>query len=182
MLTFVVGAAFAFTAGTLDIVGTVNLAEQDYVVWSNVTAGPGFTALGIEVGATHSAQIVNERGRTDQRIVWNINFSEADGGFAMAAITATATNNSNQDAIITSVTPVWSWTDVATGFTAADFGLDVTVPAAGLFFAPIAPGGTASITVEVEWDGTIPAGFTFDPANEYTFAAEFTIEFEYAVA
>ena len=185
MLTFLVGSAFAFIPGVLDIVSGVNLAAQDdlYVVWSNVTGGDdfqllpsGITPAGGEFNATHTAQIVNERDRTAQRIIWTINFSEA--GFA--DITATATNNSPQPAIITGGSA--SWSNVALGLSHTDFGLNEVTDFTGFVGETLAPGASVSTTIRVTWDGTIPAGFTVPTGETYAFSANLTVTFNYAPA
>lgn len=187
MLTFVIGGAFAFTPGQLDVTGTINLAEQDYVIWySAVSPNP----LGFAVGANQSSSIENARGRTDQSIVWNIDLNRIDpiDGVAMVAMTAVARNNSSQTIEITAVTPnVYEWTVIAedalgTPFTAADFGLTINVPTAGAFFNPILPNAnSATIEFEVVWDGTFPVDFVFDDNEDYTFVADFEITFDYAI-
>ena len=175
-LVFAVGAAFAFAPGILDIQGSVNIAVPDYVVWSDVIAGPGFeliTPAGFEIGATHTAEIVDARERTAQRIEWTINFSEA--GFA--AITATATNQSLLHyALITDLTYGWEDDQIA-----ADFGLtfDVLTTFVG---ETISPDGFETVTIMVAWDGTIPAGFEGSDTDEYTLINTFFIEFDYELA
>jgi len=183
MLTFVVGTAFAFAPGMLDIGTIINLSAQEdlYVVWSDVTGGPDFqllssvTPAGWEIGARHTARIVNERGRTNQRIEWTINFSEE--GFA--AITATATNNSLQPVIITGGNATWSNIAIP-GLTAVDFGLMEDVSISGFVGETLSPGDSTSMTVYVFWDGTVPAGFT--ASDDYAFAANLTVTFDYAPA
>ena len=175
---FLTGAVFAFAPGILDVQGTVNIAAPDYVIWSNVEAGPGFELLppppGWEYGATHTAQIVDARDRTNQRIEWNINFS--DEGFA--DITATATNESAlHAATITNLTYGWGDTAVAN-----DFGLSVDVLTGSFVGLTLAPGASATVTMSVEWDGTIPQGFVGSATDEYTFVTTFFIEFDYELA
>jgi len=189
MLTFVVGAAFAFAPGIIDINGRVNLAAQDdlYVVWTDVIGGPDFqlitstpvaTPFGWEYGASHTGQIVDARARTAQRIVWNINFSElSESGEAFASITATAANNSIRPAIITGGSITWT---NESGFTAADFGLTVDFDTTGFTGEVLEQGDSTEVTVYVSWDGTIPEGFTFDGGIGYTHAASFIIDFDYA--
>ena len=177
-VVFVIGAAFAFAPGILDVTGTVNVAVPDYVIWDDVVAGPGFELLppppGWEYGATHTAQIVDARDRTDQRIEWTINFSEA--GFA--DITATARNESAlHSATITDLTYGWDDAGIAN-----DFGLTVDVITSSFVGLILAPEATATVTMSVEWDGTIPAGFEGSATDEYTFVNTFFIEFDYELA
>ena len=177
MFIFLIGAAFAFAPGILDVTGTVNIAIPDYVTWTNVEAGPGFeliTPLGWEFGATHTAEIVDARERTNQRIEWTINFSEE--GFA--DITATATNESAlHSAVITDLTYGWTDDDIAD-----DFGLTVDVITTSFVGLTLAPESSAAVTLSVEWDGTIPLGFEGSDTDEYTFINTFFIEFDYELA
>ena len=182
-LVFVVGSAFALTQGELDMVSTVNIAAPDdlYVVWNNVVAPP--VPFGFVVGATQTATIENARGRTAQRIVWTINFNQFDPlTEAVAAITATAVNNSTQTAVITGGTA--AWTDAAgAALNPADFGLTVDIIGLAAFSGTLAPSAvSAPLTVEVEWDGTVPTGFTVPDGQTHGFAATLTIEFDYAPA
>ena len=175
---FLAGAAFAFAPGILDVTGTVNIAIPDYVTWTDVEAGPGFQLMppppGWEYGATHEAQIVDARDRTNQRIEWTINFS--DPGFA--DITATATNESAlNSAVITDLTFGWDDEDIAD-----DFGLTVDVLTSSFVGLTLLPEATASVTMSVEWDGTIPLGFEGSATEEYTFINTFFIEFDYELA
>ena len=183
-LVFLVGVAFAFGPGILDIAGTVNIAAPDYVVWSNVEAGPNFQLIeptGFEIGASHSARIVDARGRTSQRIEWNINFSEfpEELDFSFADITATAENQSAMhSAIITSLD--YSWYDGRYGrnYSAEDFGLTFIerFPFVGSI---IEPGASAMTAIGIRWDGTIPETFQILDTEEYTFAINFIVEFTY---
>jgi len=168
------GAAFAFAPGILDVTGTVNIAIPDYIVWTNVEAGPDFeliNPLGWEFGATHTAEIVDARERTNQRIEWTINFSEP--GFA--DITATATNESAlHPATITNLTYGWDDDQIV-----EDFGLSVDVITGSFVGLTLAPEASATVTMSVEWDGTIPLGFEGSDTDEYTFINTFFIEFDY---
>jgi len=170
------GAAFAFAPGIIDVDGTVNIAIPDYVVWTNVEAGPGFELIvpdGWEFGATHEAEIVDARERTNQRIEWTINFSEA--GFA--DITATATNESAlHPAIITELSYGWDDDEIA-----EDFGLTVDVITTSFVGLTLAPEASATVTMSIEWDGTIPLDFE-GSSDEYTFINTFYIEFDYELA
>ncbi|MCL1990598.1 MAG: hypothetical protein FWG67_06890 [Defluviitaleaceae bacterium] len=170
-LVFLVGAAFAFAPGILDIAGTVNVAAPEYVVWSNVVAGPGFELLrpeGWENNATHTAQIVDARGRTNQRIEWAISFTDA--GFA--DITAAATNESSLHAItITELTHAWSDDELA-----AAYGLTVDLITTAFVGTTLAPGASAIATVSVEWDGSIPTSDDEPAVNT------FIMEFDYELA
>jgi len=178
MLTFLVGAAFAFAPGILDVRGTVNIAVPEYVVWTNVVAGPDFeliTPAGWEFGATHSAEIVDARDRTNQRIEWTINFSEP--GFA--EITATAENQSAlHAATITNVSYGWDDDELADAF-----GLTVDIIVASFVGLTLEPGAEATVTILVGWfDGIIPPDFEASATDEYTFVNTFFIEFDYELA
>ena len=176
-VTFLVGAAFAFTPGIIDVTGTVNVANLGYVVWTNVEAGPNFeliTPFGWEYGATHRAQIVNARDRTNQRIEWTINFIEP--GFA--DITATATNESAlHAATITNLSYGWADSNIAN-----DFGLSIDVITTAFIGLTIAPESSATVTMSISWDGTIPLGFEATGTDGYSFVNTFFIEFDYELA
>jgi len=185
-LVFMTGAAFAFAPGSLDIVGTVNITAPDelYVVWETADTGTSLgpaQPFGFSWGVDSSvATIEDARGRTDQRIEWDIVFMAPNDGWdvavgeAVAALTATATNNSlTQDAIISGATVSWS-------VPAANFGLSVDVDDAAFIGLLVAGATSADLEIEVEWDGTFPAGF-FDgetPGDE-VFATTLTITFDY---
>jgi len=99
LLVFLTGAAFAFTPGMLDIVGRVGITEGDYVVWSGAvaTVPDGQDASLIEV---NTATIVDEtRGRTFQRIHWDVVFNAE----AQAILQATLTNEGVANAYISGV-------------------------------------------------------------------------------
>lgn len=181
MLVFVVGAAFAFAPGVLDIDGRVHLAS-DYVVWYDVSSTMP-TPMGYPFGATQSADITTRLldSRTDQRIVWRVYFSEA--GTAM--LTATAFNNSNITVGIEGASYSWVFEG---GFTAADFGLSVNVN--DILFAGALPALTESmpVGVTVTWTGLMPDLYDTDldevvgsvTGDTYLFAATLTVEFDYA--
>lgn len=180
---FFAGVAFAFAPGIIDINGTVNIATPEYVTWTNVEAGPGLTFVnpndpdpeGWEYGATHTAQIVDERGRTNQRIEWDIYFTEE--GFA--DITATATNESAlHSAIISNLN--YGWLDVP--FDAAEFGLDLAVVTTSFVGTVLTPEATATVSLSVEWDGTVPDWFVIDEDEGFELATTFFIEFDYELA
>ena len=176
-LLFLIGAVFAFTPGILDVTGTVNIANPGYVVWTNVEAGPGFELInpfGWEFGATHTAEIVDARGRTNQRIEWTINFSEE--GFA--DITATATNESSlHSAVIANLSYGWNDEDIA-----HDFGLSIDVLTPSFVGLTLAPKTSATVTISITWDGTIPLEFVPSGTDGYTFVNTFFIEFDYELA
>jgi len=201
-ITFLVGAAYAFAPGILDVRGTVNIAVPDYVVWTNVEGGDnfhfgpgiipdppdydggpgegvepviGFTPFGAEFGATHNAIIVDARGRTNQLIEWNIYFYQ--GGFA--DITATVTNQSAlHAAIITNMNISWGDEDFAN-----TFGDSLTVRNfTGSFVGTtLAPGESTTVYLAVDWDGTVPDGFVASN-DDYTFVNTFLVEFDYELA
>jgi len=190
LLVALTGSAFAFAPGILDVTGNIRLADA-YVVWSNVQDSPGmFTPLSGEVEAIHSAQIVDARGRTRQRIEWNIYFTGP--GFAM--ITATATNEAGVNALIDDFTVTWTPAIAGVGATLADFGLTVDPLNlfAGFVGTVIAPGADEIVLIRIDWDGTVPAGFNVPGDNvvrsvdgtdvSFGLAGTFVIEFDYIVA
>jgi len=180
MVVFITGAAFAFAPGILDVTGTVNIAVSDYIVWTNVEAGPDFELIipvGGEFGATHSAEIVDARDRTNQRIEWTINFSEP-GELAFAEITATATNQSALHAVtITDLSYGWDDDEIAD-----DFGLIFDVTTDSFVGLTVAPGAEATLFLSVIWDGVIPPDFEGSATDGYTFVNTFFIEFDYELA
>jgi len=188
MLVFMTGAAFAFSPGALDVVGTVNIAAPDelYVVWETADTGTslgGIQPWGFSWGVIDStATIGNARGRTDQRITWTITFEAPDEGWdifvgnAEAALTATATNNSvSTDALISAATVTWSPANAPTLF-----GFDLDIDQAAFTGVLDAGDATGDLVILLDWDGTFPAGF-FDgeTPGDPVFAATLTIEFEY---
>jgi len=202
MLTFVVGAAFAFAPGALDIVGTVNITTpENYVEWHSVDYGDGpvtplFGVLGPD-GWSQSASIEGRDGRDAQRIVWTITFDgDVIEDFNVAVITARAVNRSNEDAVIT-LRPqpgnageyyVWSDPDLA-----ADLGLSV-MDIEYAAFVGLLPAGEITdasdvLEVMVLWDGTIPEipnpAYVLGGDEPYyltQFELYLTIEFDYVVA
>jgi len=185
-MIFTVGTAFAFTAGILEINGTVNIVPPDelYVVWHSVDigdgpilAGPLWGAIGVE----QEVEFADARGRKNQVIVWSMTFDsesfEEAGDFALAAITALAFNNSNRNALVTIGTPVWSDPVLA-----AELGLTVIVD--DRFFGSniIAPNGhTGSLYVEIEWGGAFPDNFTVD-YDSGNIVLTLSLELDYAPA
>ena len=167
MLTFVVGSAFAFAPGILDITGTVNVAtpEELYVVWDEADTGVDLAALGFSWRAQSDATIVDMRGRTDQRIEWVVTFAAPDDDVpnaldpSEATLTAFARNDSLLlDADITAGSVSWSTAPPA------GFGLTHSVNDTA-FLGTLTPGAVSGpLEVSVEWDGSFPAGF-FDNAN-----------------
>jgi len=185
LLVFVIGAAFAFTPGILDIEGTVSF-EYNYVIWESATTTA--SAPGISVGPTMlpadtpggaraiaAPTIVDERGRTDQRIEWDMHFAEP----GYATLTAYVENEAAVAALLTNVVI----TSTLGTWDAADFGLTIVVNAGGAAFVPqtLAPEMVhpTPIEVVVTWAGVTPAGF--DQETEIP-AVTFTVEFDYTHA
>lgn len=194
LFTFLVGAAFAFADGVLDIHGTLRLtAPTDYVFWYAVNYGEDFLApLGFSFSATQSASIVDRPGpgtldRTNQRISWNMDFrfTPGMGDEFVAQITATARNASMHPAFIDGFTYEWDyiWDYDTHGFTFADFGFEVFINPLldNLSNQVLQPFTNNTVVVEVQWDGTIPVGFETD-LNIYELVANLTVEFDYTVA
>ena len=177
LLVFVVGTAFAFTSGTLDIEGRVHVSGG-YVKWLEVEPGPGHTfipATSASQGVTMTTAFADARGRTDQTIVWNMYFTRS----GTAEIVATAINDSSQAATITYVNTVWN---MEQGMTLASFGLSEDIIDAAFVGVSIPAGGTSGpLMVEVEWNGTIPAGFVIPAGETYALAGTATITFGYAM-
>jgi len=177
-LVFMVGAAFALTPGTLDIMGTVNLDAELYVVWYNVDPEPIppiAAAAFITDGSSHHTILEDARGRTDQRIIWNVFFVEPEDGEFMATLTATAMNNSTMDAVITQA--VANWDNPAL---AAEWGLDLFVVSTAFVGTLLAGDESPALSVTVDWDGTFPA--TFTPGTDELPTFPLAIEFSYGPA
>jgi hypothetical protein len=184
LLTFVVGAAFAFTPGMLDIEGAVNIfIPEGYVIWKSADVG---TDSGPGKGTSHYAEqtaniVARPLGLNNQRIEWTVIFYgiDPDEKFAIAELTATAINESTVfDAEITDVRVTLDPTD------AANFGLTLSespFSAGELGVGDIITmnNGTAEASFELMWDGTVPAGFTVPATPGYALATTVTIEFDY---
>jgi len=240
MLTFVVGAAFAFAPGMLDIVGTVNITTtEDYVRWYTVDYGDGWRGPGaapdgitgawgslwteanfasivttdelrpVLVDAIHADPPIND-GRMLQRITWTMHFdaaSIAEYGIssadpARAGITATAFNHSPQDAEISMRPYRWRGTGMTPEAadalaTALGLSVDILEDDTDFPFVGVLASGEESmpLTVNVEWDGSIPEGDIpaqirnplYTPENDEPvflpgFSLELIIEFDYVLA
>jgi len=192
-----VGAGFATVPGTLDVVGRVHLAAEEYVVWSRVDVdslnSEGLIApLGWHIidGATQEAEIVDGDDRTSQRIEWNVYFAEAGS----VGLSAYVKNQSTVPAIITHVD--YEWVFELNDLNFEDFGLEVFIDD---FFMgpsfPLAPGveHIHPILVAVVWDGTFPNADQEDiddlwvvegpiTEDEYLFVGTLVIEFAYVPA
>jgi len=136
LLVFVVGSAFAFPQGWLDIRSDIHLQTGLYVVW-HATEGtvqdnaafpllpppppppsPGITPFGVPIGSVQIPQIVNRAAPgpnvTNQRIEWDIYFvpvgSVAGLGaatFHRARLTAQARNDGALTAQINDAVVTW---------------------------------------------------------------------------
>ena len=203
LLLFITGSAFAFAPGILDITGNVRFA-QGYVRWESVVPGstlfpaPGPQPLSGGYQAFHTYQIVDARGRTNQRIEWNVYFTAP--GFAMLA--ATAENTSGVPALVSD--PVITFTPVGgTAITLTDtpdpnFGLSAeeVIPLAGVI-NPSGPNSSGMTSIDLFWNGSIPDNFTLtDPVSRpvnpnapvadqnrtFGLAGVITVSFDYTVA
>jgi hypothetical protein len=229
MLTFTVGAAFAFAPGNLDIVATINLAGPDdaYVIWSQVrfyanpadvlagevtivtaptpvpapapgggggaaSAGFGLVPAFAMGDVSQSASIINARGRTNQRIVWNLNFYDAANPGSLA-ITATALNQAAVDATIANATVTWEQADLSNpgqwitiNETQAETIWGLTLALDDILFPfqgeTLAPNTTRDLQAMITWDGSVHDDFTI-PSNANPAVApavRITIDFVYA--
>ena len=178
LLILLTGTAFAFAAGNLDILSNIHIApSSNYLAWTNVVAGDGFqliTPAGAEFGATHTAQIAQARGRTRQRIYWDVRFEEA--GFA--SITATATNESSLHSIYISDVS-HRWEGMQPGLTESDFGFLVDIQDDFFTGAVLLPLASASVIIEVEWTGIYDEDFIFNEDEVFTRVGTLVIEFDY---
>jgi hypothetical protein len=165
-LTFLTGAALAFASGILDVAGRINLVAPAYVVWTEVYTGDGFAPdsvepLGTPMGALQEAEIVDYRGRTAQRIVWEMFFYD-DEGMAEAMLTAFAENTSTRAAEINVVSVSWYDVEgyaVSSAEMATEFGLSYDFLFDTLSGEILEPGDEGAVMVGVTWDGTVPDYF-----------------------
>ena len=178
MMVFVVGAAFAFTdGGMLDITGTINLNPDFYVVWADTTIIDPDGVLSEE-----SIAVVNERGRTSQRIEIEVEFE----GSGTISIPLTAVNESpTTDAEIVSVSAIATTVNAAW---LAEFG---AAAAAGITNSITFGGDFADMNGDIipaDTDGnTYELTITFDASDlddrfvvaDHNAALTFVIEFEY---
>jgi hypothetical protein len=180
LLVFVTGAAFALTAGQLDIVGTVTV-DTPAVVWY----GGDLEVFNSNDAITSTATIIDQRGAVDQRIVWTVDFatgepeldSDAIGprwpdGDVFAMLVASAENRATLTADITAVSA--EWTNPAL---AAALGLDFGVDDA-LFLGELAAGAVSpTLLAWVEWDSE-----EMNITDDDELTVELVITFDYAPA
>ena len=170
LLMFLVGAAFAFAPGQLTIGGTVNL-DPDYVIWNTATTSVTSPAAITTTTITSTAEIVDARGRTDQHINWTINFGSP--GVARLDVTALNEHETLPAAVVLNVANSGPYTN-------ALFGISIGGNFSTGLPETIAPGAIGlNRYVTVEWDGTVPIGFSPSADNP---AFEFTITFDYTAA
>ena len=158
LLTFLVGAAFAFVPGTLTIGGNVSIEPTDaFVRWN--TAVVSSSPASIEV----TQLITYGGGREAQHIEWDVTFDQP----GETTLTVTALNSHDVLSALLA-TPAVTYN----GGYAAAHGLTIT-PNFGNLTGPLgnAVAGVYTIsqegTITVAWDGTLPPGFdaTADGTN-----------------
>lgn len=185
LLTFLVGAAFAFAAGALEIEGNLNLTmlESGIVRWvyvsydsvddedgglESVYVGtlPGGITLS-QLGETHSVEVsnveitTNDDGTRDQVITLDLHFRqdpyEMLGGAAIARFTAVATNHSNDyDANVSAPVPVFSFVG---GYSEAEMGFGITTLEDNLT-GTLLTGASGYVSFEISWTPTtLPSSF-----------------------
>jgi hypothetical protein len=179
LLTFLAGAAFAFSPGQLTIGGTVNL-DPNYVVWNTaVTSVTSPAAIAVNPAQNQIVQTVvveDARDRTDQHISWEISFRTP--GIARLDVTALNEHETLPAAVTLSVSTPGEVT--STVLTSATYGLIVGGNFNQSLPETIAPGAVGlNRYITVEWDGTIPPGFNQDADNP---VFEFIIAFDYTAA
>lgn len=189
LLTFLAGAAFALANGTLDIIGSVNIAAPiDYVRWVEVEVGEDLAAItGVSFNARQEAFIYEEGlavidSRTNQRIIWDIYFNTNYNWAPVfeAEILATARNESTLYYAI--IDP----SSLSLDASLINYGFHITINE-DVFSTdipdrnnPIAPLGIAEVIINVAWDGTQPEAGTFPiDSDGYMLIGSFVIEFDY---
>jgi hypothetical protein len=184
-LVFMVGAAFAFS-GAILVQGNVQVAGQGYVRWcENATWATGFG----NVDSNFQFDPSWVTGQANKVIAWDIEFGEA--GFV--TLTTAARNDSGMDYAITGINVSW-WSPYgwSNSNDLSELGLTVDFGGSDTAFVGAtldADGGLSPLlTIEVEWDGTVPPGFINATPPQLigtngVFLGEagtLTIEFEYA--
>jgi len=194
LLVFIVGAAFAYGQGQLDINGAVTFTPPDLLVeWID----PVLTNQDWDdEDETMTAEIVEDDKGNDTIIEWAFTFEEARGE---ATLTAMAENTGTMDAEIESAKFDWVQHEDCE-FTEAQFatimaGLTATIEVDDDDFADVVLVGatTNTMTVTVTWDGSAIDDF-FDAdeladdnddgvfvdaaGNEKTFTAVAQVTFE----
>ncbi|MCL2378016.1 MAG: hypothetical protein FWC77_02715 [Defluviitaleaceae bacterium] len=104
LLTFVIGAAFAFPPGLLEIGGIVSVSEAEMcAIWvtADICDDPD------DATSTHEVRITScvTNGLPAHRIEWAIGFVE----FREGTVTLTATAQNDGDVDIEMLTPVFNW-------------------------------------------------------------------------
>lgn len=149
LFTFLIGASFALSSGLIDIYGTINISSPvNYVVWERVEHQ-------FEVNATQNTEIINFRGRTNQRIIWDVYFEKGPYVYynivSAVAITATARNESPLNYMkITNVSVVSAIQEGA-----LYFGVKYDILLDLISTSPIPPLSFGEAIIKITWDGTI---------------------------
>lgn len=164
MMAFIVGAAFAFAPGQLDIRGVVGMrAPELNVAWSSAMALAAPT-----VTTTHSAIIVDSVSGSNQAIEWSMIFVNP----GVITLEAHARNYGQVPVYIE--TPVFAWQDDMPGHvvTGLSYSFIASYPG-NEFIRRLNPGEeTGTLFVHIEWDGT--DDWMENPDSlEYEFAAAF---------
>ena len=154
-LMFLVGAAFAFTPGTLTINGNVNIiSTTNYVRWESATVSGSSLATN---AAISTANIVGARGRTAQHIEWEVTFETP--GYVILNVSAF---NDHNVFLANLGTPVVTFDNVA----ATAHGLSVLHDFTSLTAGTLLPlSESAPGWIGVWWDGTLPPGFDYTVAG-----------------
>jgi hypothetical protein len=149
LLTFVMGAAFAFAPGMLEIGGQIGIAPGELcVIW---TDGGTTSQSTTTVASTNISRRTSGVGGANHRLEWAIGF--VDGQTGTVTLTATATNNGSVPAILETPTIAWG--------PFGNEGLNHTLNATA-FVGPLAVGATSGnlvLTVEMPTGWVNPLGF-----------------------
>jgi hypothetical protein len=162
MLTFLVGAAFAFAPGQLDIFGMIGVSPGELcVVWTNEGTTTQSTPA---VATTNVTRRIAGVGGDNHRLEWAIGF--VDGQAGTVTLTATATNNGTVDAELLAPTFAWGQPFGAEGF--------LHTMDSSAFVGHLPVGGTSGnlvVTIEMPPGWTMPLIAPFMTTPEW-FAAQ----------
>jgi len=189
LLTFLVGAAFAFPPGNLEIEGWIGIGQDEMcVIWA--TAATSQSAAGVattNVTRITSMSLGGGVFNPGHRIEWAIGFVNP----GTVTLTATAINDGTVPVMIQA--PVFNWGPFG------DEGLTYTMDSTAFVGGPLAPGATTgdliiNITMPTGWINPLGAGIGplhssldnwFEDQlddDDYDLLTSFTVDIVYVVA